>query len=608
MQLSEDPFINSWLERIQLSNESFEKWQKKFKCETLEKYYEGLQTQEDQSYSLNLIASTWETKKPALLFKRPNYSFEPEPFGRDFNPDDAFQKSLLASDMVNSLVKNPKIKFAANCAMSLLDSGAYFGVIEVGYSGNWESNPNAPKPIVNRDYDPNVQKTRKKESPTDFPEEEWIYAKRIEASNFRVGGDIEWDLEANNWVGYFEWFRCQDLRYREEGGLDKTSPRDPYSEPSGVYGESRPSGYAKLWKIWDLRKKTFFILNETEKTIELKEASFKRLPIFDLRFSMRRKGFYPVPLFFNWKPAQDDYNEARTQLRSHRRRSKRAYQALKGQVSPEEIEKLVNLPDGVVIEVKQRDALSPINHGSADPSIVQSLQLSKDDFNIASGTSAEARGQADRVTATQAGITARYAGIREKSEQEVVAEWLNAIGREILYQAVDNFTLPMWIQRLSDSPNTVGEEAQVISYRYELIQAEMLKGYKYNCNVSVDSLSPLTSDEEKQKFMEFLAIINQYPVYSLHPTIIREMAFRLGYRNEQVIQAMQQMGQLQLMQQVAQGQENLAAGQTGVAQNQGMSPPIGGGVAQKTVEQMQPPDQGQIENQLANQGVPQRVS
>jgi hypothetical protein len=584
----DNPVVSSWINRIQQAESAFVKWEERFGCKKLNDYYEGIQNREDHSYALNLIASTWETKKPGLLFTQPNFQFAPLPAKADFNVEEAMGKATLASDLVNTIVANPDASFAENCSMALLDTGPYFGLVEVGYSANWIRNPNADRPVNVKDYDEMLDPQRK--TPEVLPEEEWIYVKRILSERVRIGGDEDWQLDGpgNNWVGYYEFFRNQDLQKREDSD-PSVSPTDPYLRDDGSI-----DGYSKCWKIWDLRKKTFFILNETLKRIELKEIAFKRLPLFPLRFRLRRKGFYPVPLFYDWRPAQDDYNEARTQLRAHRRRSKRAYQAVENTVDTDEIEKIVNGPDGVIVWVKQKEAISPIQNGPADSSIGTTLQISKDDFNVAAGSSAESRGQADRVTATQANITDRFAGIRSTSERETVAAWLNSIALEILYQAIENYTLPVWINLVSDSATTVGQEAQIVAPQWQLINTEALEGHKFLCHVTAGSTSPIQNEEEKVKLMEFLAVLNQYPVLSMHPTVIREVAFRLNYRNEQVIKSLQQMALIQYMSMIAQAGGGMA--ETG-AQPTNMD--------QTTVEQMTPPNQAQLENQLAQVGVQQ---
>ena len=78
----------------------------------------------------------------------------------------------------------------------------------------------------------------------------------------------------------------------------------------------------------------------------------------------------------------------------------------------------------------------------------------------------------------------------------------------------------------------------------------------------------------------------------MHPTLIREAAYRCDYRNEQVIKAIQQMAQLAMVAKEAEGQQNLQAQQGGNGGNQ---------AAQTKVAQMTPPDQEEVRQQIENQ-------
>jgi hypothetical protein len=257
MDISTDPFISSWEARIQRADQEFENWERRFKCKQLENYYEGFQTPDhNDSYVLNLIYSTWKTKSPSLLFKHPVYNFSPIPAKADFDPESAWQASLLASDLVNTLISNRRIKFSANIGMSLIDVGPYYGIVEVGYSATWKRNPNAGQPSVNTDDDPEAQKIKITE-PEEIPEDEWIYIKRIPADHFRVFGNTHWDAESNAASGYYEWWRRQDIEKNPE---QQKSETDIYIE-EGRQTES----FIKVWKIWDHRNKTFFIYNSTNK-------------------------------------------------------------------------------------------------------------------------------------------------------------------------------------------------------------------------------------------------------------------------------------------------------------------------------------------------------
>jgi len=608
MTQKDTELAHKWNHRVQLADEYFQTWKRKFKCETLVDYYEGFQWKniapDFEPYVLNLVYSTIKIKRPTLLFKRPQFRIEPTPSRADFNPETAWQVCNLQADTLNSVVSRGYVEFAQNVEMAVLDSWFYFGVIEVGYSTNYIENPSAPRPALKEDYADTPERAGKTVGTQPvLPASERIFVKRIPAANFRVGGENHWSLEKCAWCGYWEYYRISDLLasgtgFKNTEDLKISVPvqeDEPYTED---HGDVQQRGdLVKVWKIWDTRSRKMYMYCEIGPTI-IYERPFKRLPIFDLRFDKRTRGWYPIPPVFNWKSSQDEQNEAKEQMRAARRRAKRAWQLVDQMADEEEAAKLISGPDGVVITVKQRDAISPIATQPLDSAITSALVYSKDDFNIASGASSEARGVADRQTATQSKIIDNRSSIREQDEREVVAEWLCEIGKEVLLQIRENFTEPMWIEENTDI-GAFGQDYSDIQQKFRQISPiDQLGTFDYfsgeyvddfSVMVYVESLSPITNEQEKVKFMEFLAVMHQYPQLSLNPVLIREAAYRIGYRNEQVIQAMQQAAMLQMMGQVSQGQE------------------MGGGsnMAQNTAEQMGGPDMAQLEQQLGQIGVPQ---
>ena len=74
----EEEYGSHWMERLRKSNEHFDKWEKKFRCKTLEKYTEGITGNE--AYYLNLFYSSIKVKKPSLLFSSPTFSLTPKPW------------------------------------------------------------------------------------------------------------------------------------------------------------------------------------------------------------------------------------------------------------------------------------------------------------------------------------------------------------------------------------------------------------------------------------------------------------------------------------------------------------------------------------------------
>jgi len=609
----EESYAKHWLERIRKACEYYDQWESKYKCRILEKYLDGSVSTAaggtELSYYLNLFFSSTKVKSPSLCFNRPSYSLTPKPWKLDFNPEVAMTTARLKEDTLNSFIQESSLNFAEEIKMCLLDSWSYFGVMEVGYAANWIQNPNAGKPILKADYfdeesgdDPGD--TLKE--PDEIPEKEYVYFKRIPAHRFRVGGSDSHNTERNNWVGYYEFVRTDDLLANKKylDNLDEKDwpsgrSDDYYADFAGPEDEKNFTSngdYTKIWKIWDIRAKVKCIILATPEKCIYKEP-FKRLPIFGLRFDYKRTGWYPVPVTFNWKSPQDEINESRNQMRNHRRRVRQMWQAMEQTVDPDEIDKFVHGPDATVIFVKRDQAIQPINNAPLDSSIVQSLQVSTDDFDKIAGTSNPQRGVSDRTTATEATTIENRARVREDLEREVVAEWLCNIGREVLLTIIEKFTEPFWI-KLNRDMGEPGEEVQDLQQRYQLVHSAMLEdSTDFELEASVTSLSPVTNEVEKKKFLEFMSILQNFPIMSLHPTIIREAAYRCDYRNEQVIRAMQQMAQLSMMAKANEGQQNLANQEGQPKESQGEQ----SNYAQAKVAQMTPPQQEEIRQQMANQ-------
>jgi hypothetical protein len=127
---------------------------------------------------------------------------------------------------------------------------------------------------------------------------------------------------------------------------------------------------------------------------------------------------------------------------------------------------------------------------------------------------------------------------------------------------------------------------------YKLLNpADLDDGYEFKLLVDVSSTSPAQNEVEKTKFIEFISILKNFPQLAMSPLLIREAAYKVGYRNERVIREMQNAALLQMM--AAQGGGG----------PQGASPEGGGGTGemQRISEQQTPPTQDDINNQLNNQ-------
>jgi hypothetical protein len=351
----------------------------------------------------------------------------------------------------------------------------------------------------------------------------------------------------------------------------------------------------KIWHIWDLKAELrLLVLDSPKVTVFQKKYDF--LPLFDLRPDRRliTNGFYPIPPAFHWLSPQDEYNETREMLRAHRRRFVRKFQVIEGMIDDEELEKFETGPDGALIKVKRENSITPVENADLGQSVEQSIATSADDLNRISGTSDESRGVADRTTATQANIVNQRTGIRDGKERDRVVKWFSHIGRAVLLIVREKFT-GKTLAKLSqaEGESFLGSiNPNKPLYRY--ITAEDLKdGYDFKIDVDVTSMSTTAQVDEKKKLLEYLSVLTQFPMVAFSPYLVREIAYRVGYRNEKAIAEFQQMALLMEL-----ARMNQLKAQANPAPPQMPQP---GNAPQQITQQATPPGAEQIRNQLTNQ-------
>jgi hypothetical protein len=589
-----------WRTRITRANKYHEKWEKLFKCKILEKYYEGFQwnvgNREYNPYTINKIYETVQIKIDSFIPEFPQFLVAPQEGNSEFDLETAALSSQMKQDVLNQIIMNDSEVFHDEIQAAYKDSFFRFGILEVGYAANWILNPNASRPLLSTDKDKANYGQRPKIAgePQELPSEERIYFKHIPARCFRVGGVDNRYLHRTSWCGYYEYVDKNDLlairsimnRQKVEDQIGTSFVE--YSMDANISDEEidKTGNNIKIWHIWDNKAKLRLIVMDGGVTIFQKK--FDRLNLFDYRPDKRllTSGFYPIPPVFHWISPQDEINETREQLRNHRKRFNRKFQVMEGAIDDEETEKFENGEDGALVKVKRENAISPILDAPLGSAISAAIQTSDDDMNKISGTTAAQRATADRTTATEAQQIGFQSSIRTDAERNRIARFLIAIGRETLLTAKDKFTLGIWTKLTTDNPSTLMQEYQIHKPIYDYITSEDLSdGYDFKVTVDVTTLSSSGQADEKRKFLEFLTFVNQFPQVAMSPKLIRELAFRVGYRNESVIKEMQDMALLQKLAQM----HGIQQQQHGQQMNQQLTAAKG------------PADIEQIRNQLAQQ-------
>ncbi|MGH7239772.1 MAG: hypothetical protein ACREHG_06855, partial [Candidatus Saccharimonadales bacterium] len=121
---------------------------------------------------------------------------------------------------------------------------------------------------------------------------------------------------------------------------------------------------------------------------------------------------------------------------------------------------------------------------------------------------------------------------------------------------------------------------------------DLADGYDFSIEVDVNNATPAAMAAAEQSFTKFLALVQGFPMIAASPVLIREAAFRSGYKNEAVIQQMQKVAKMAM----------LAKAQQVAGQQPGNQAVNGtGGGANTAAAQMQTPNPEQIATQLQRQ-------
>lgn len=601
---------NIWRSRIIAADKYYKQWEGLFKCELLEDYYENRQWrfQESLNYSPYVINKVYETiqiKIAEFIPTFPEFLVSSIPSAEEYDLESAASAANIKQDVLNTLIQADSVHFTDEATAAYRDAYFRFGIIEVGYAADWILNPNAQKPLLGKDTDQQLSGKKAqaiKQEPEVLPVDERIYFKCVNAKRFRVGGMDSPYLERCGWYGYYEFVHRDDIlslknimnrdKVENASGFDGGDSENNRIKDRDGLGRHDSANYLKIWHLWDNRSGNLTLfLDQPGCTIYQKE--FKRKAIFDYRFDKRTKveGFYPIPPVFRWMSPQNEINETREALRIHRKRFVRKFQVLDGAIDDPELEKFENGPDGALIKVTRENAISIIQDGNVGPELTESASIASNDFNEISGTSNQDRQVSDRGTATEATYINQRAEMRGNKERDLIVKWLVGIGREALLLAREKFTLGIWAKVTSPEGKFLGIAPEKTTALKWVSTEDLNDGFDFKIQVDVTSISAAAQDDEKKKFFEFLAGMNQFPQIAFSPLMVRELAYRVGYRNEAVIKEAQKMALTMEIGRQMQMQQAMGGG----------APQPGGNAGQTIAQNNTPPAGEQARNQLVPQ-------
>lgn len=578
---SQETRAKAWIDRIFRAERQYDEWNQKYRCSELEDLYLGHHYRspegEDgkEKYVVNMCFPSVEIKIPSLLFYRPKIDVDVrEPF-EDQAGSNIAERTKLLEDTANTFISDARVGFQEQALLSLREAFYRFGIVEVGYSGDFIDNPNAGKPALHDDGsemqvdgEPVMQSFKiLKPTKKGEPSSETVYIRRIPAHQFRVSIGANNRLDWCDWCGYYEWEYLEDVKanpaYKNTANLKpqgawKTAYTDPKGRPQrnsdklDTADERKDRSHmVKLWKIFDVRTKTKLVFAEGGAKA-LYEEPYSYLPFAVLKFHDIMDTFYPLPPMFNWRLPQEELNSTRQTQKIHGERFKRRYAYMDGSVDEAELQKLETGGDGTYIKtnVNAKDAVVPIQDAPLDSAYWRNIPATKDDFLQITGVGGEARGEASASTATQASIIDTRARIRESFSRYQVSLWLSGIVRLLLNTIRDNMLMPFVIKRNVDlQASDAQQNIARVGALWEQIQAEDLDEMDYEVAVDVESLSPANEDTERQQWMAWMSSLTPQRIMMMmsSDTILRKDLAFFGIRGDKQILEIKKALQTQLM-------------------------------------------------------------
>lgn len=551
--------------RIERANRDYTKWEDKFECKHLDDYYDGTQWRgiaDDVAkhlYCINLVHSTIELQEPSVLFYNPRVRIEPRPRSAASPGSDAGGRAELCQDTVQTFIDDPDIQFKQETLLALRDAWSRFAVIEVGYTPDYLDNPNAGKPVLNEQADPDtgeflpmVQEGQPVLQPSQVLSREQLFVKRIPPEHCRVSVSAKNLLTQNDWFAYYEWHYVEDVKANPKykntadlkaGGSIEDDPQDTETDTH--------AGMIKIWKVWDLRRNLKHVIADNAKNFLLEDEPYAYFPIQVLKFFERRNQFYPLPPVYNWLSPQDEINESREQQRAHRRKFNRKFTAVKGTIDQAELDKLMQGPDGTTAWQNVAGAiLNPVPDAPLDGAVWANLAASEKDFYRVTFLGAEGRGIAESQTATQANIINVRSQIQESKARVQVAEWLGGICRLMLLCLREKMQLPMWIQHNVDPFAMDVASVERIAGQWQQITSERLKNVDVDVKIDLASLSPISEDAQRAGWLatlamlkdpQFIALAQPVPEAPDAPSpILRKTLALMGIKSEREVQQLNQ--------------------------------------------------------------------
>jgi len=513
--------------------------------------------------TINKVYSHLKALLPTLYKADPYFymkvrrSFDPNPMNIALWD----MRAEIRQSMLNYLKAELELK--AKTRLCIQDAQFSFGVAKTHYVADNIENPDAGTPMVGENEEillddvgepllepdtipVNEKYTIERIHPDDIIWDEdagplkntWgMIAQRVITTQAKAKKDKRFNKRALKLIegkGVTEDDEMKAREVRKKGDNEQSETDDP------VFGKKKKSEKFVYWEIYDIDNGTWLIIAE-EGEIPLKDEEktppgIEKHPFSFLRFTLRDTSPYPIPPISQGMDAQKEYNLARSQVQTHRKRFNRKYEVMEQGVSDEEeLSKLETGEDGAVIKVQQLGTINPIKDAPLDQQRYLEIGfLNQDMIELWGGASDEARGIAGADSATQAGILDKRLEVKEGDAMSEVIDFVLDIAKKV--------------DKLVQVHITKDEAIKVKGPQGEFWKLVQTTDYdeingEYEYSVNVGATMPQLPQMERSSWIAFLTLLQGFPQLMLSPTLIKEMAELHHLDNEALINELLQIGQ-----------------------------------------------------------------
>lgn len=581
----------TWIDKLARAKKVRKAWKDLFHVDIAREYLDGKQNPgyEPQEWiTINNVYSYLKAQLPALYSSDPYFyvnlrrSYTPNPMDIALSE----QKGKIRGAYLNYLKDELKVKVKARLAIQ--DAMFAYGILKVHHSSDMVDNPDAGKAFLSEDGDVeligddgstliqpdqipiNSRYNITRVHPDDFLwdedsgplEDDWGWvAQRIRQPLEELKKDPRFSKRALKFLEGKAEPKGDEERHREDrkkgGDVQGKSERARPKKKTG----KEPEIIAR-WEIFNLKAKTWMVIAE-EGEIPLMDSrplppGIERDPYVILRFTMRDDSPYPIPPFSQGIDPCKEYNKARSDIQTHRKRFNRKYEAYDGafEDADTELSKLETGPDGTVLRKRTPEqAIFAVQDAQSDPMRYNELSYLKAEMNDLFGhDSGETAQIAGADSATQAGILDKRLEVKEGDAISLVMDWITDLAKK-LDQLVQTHITRDEAVKISGPQGEMWELIRVSDY-------EDING-EFEYAVNVGATLPRMPQIERASWMAFLGLLAQFPHLLLSKRLFKKMAEMHHIEDDILLEEMYNIG------------KQIMGGQLPMPGGQGSQPGVG---------------------------------